>query len=252
MDKESKKALDDKYGISDDMETFAAKVADKQDNPTLGDLAKEFPNKTYKELEDYRDSDRQEEATQTPLTESQRNLVEHIEAAQIPLTESQKKQADLEPIEGHEQDNPTLWEIATTHKVSYADAVPIQEDMRLKRDAMKEACIIGEMRKDRTPLANMKKRAQEAEGELSIMKQLETNRVKEAQAKSEQLQDELDRVKLDNNNLYTRVADALEVNEHHQNLNGKLRVRITELEDDNQKISKQIEDQLERARKSGM
>ena len=93
---------------------------------------------------------------------------------------------------------------------------------------------------------------QEAEGELSIMKGIETNRVKEAQAKSEQLQDELDRVKLDNNNLYTRVADALEVNEHHQNLNGILRVRITELEDDNQKISKQIEDQLERARKAGM
>ena len=40
-----------------------------------------------------------------------------------------------------------LKKIATTHNVSYADAVPIQEDMRLKRDAMKEACIIGEMRK---------------------------------------------------------------------------------------------------------
>ena len=93
---------------------------------------------------------------------------------------------------------------------------------------------------------------QEAEGELSIMKGIETNRVKEAQAKSAQLQDELDRVKLDNNNLYTRVADALEVNEHHQNLNGKLQVRITELEDDNQKISKQIEDQLDRARKAGL
>ena len=42
-------------------------------------LAKEFPEKTYKELENYRDSDRQEEATQIPLTEAQRNLVEHIE-----------------------------------------------------------------------------------------------------------------------------------------------------------------------------
>ena len=93
---------------------------------------------------------------------------------------------------------------------------------------------------------------QEAEGELTILKGIETNRVKEAQARSNQLQDELDRVKLDNNNLYTRVADALEVNEHHQNLNGKLQVRITELEDDNQKISKQIEDQLDRARKAGL
>ena len=78
---------------------------------------------------------------------------------------------------------------------------------------------------------------QEAEGELSIMKGIETNRVKEAQAKSAQLQDELDRVKLDNNNLYTRVADALEVNEHHQQLNGKLQTRVTELEEENEKVN---------------
>ena len=43
----------------------------------------------------------------------------------------------------------------------------------------------------------------------------------------------LDRVKRDNNNLFIRVADALEVNEHHQTLNGKLQLRITELEEDN-------------------
>ena len=81
-----------------------------------------------------------------------------------------KKEKD----EGEEQDNPTLWEIAKEHNVSYADAVPIQEDMRLKRDALKAACTLGEMRKHRTPLANMKKRAEEAEGELSIMKGIET------------------------------------------------------------------------------
>ena len=39
--------------------------------------------------------------------------------------------------EGEEQENPTLWDIAKEHKISYADAVPIQEDMRLKRDALK-------------------------------------------------------------------------------------------------------------------
>ena len=83
--------------------------------------------------------------------------------------------------------------------------------------------------------------------------------MKEAQAKAEQLQDELDRVKLDNNNLYTRVADALEVNEHHQNLNGKLQSRITELEQDNLelhadniKLARQIDDQLGRVRKAGL
>ena len=47
---------------------------------TMHELAKEFPNKTYRELEKYRDADRQEEA------------------AQISMTESQKSQEDLEPI----------------------------------------------------------------------------------------------------------------------------------------------------------
>ena len=118
---------------------------------------------------------------------------------------------DNPPIstEGDEQDNPTLWDIARELKVTYADAIPIQEDRRLKREALKEACTLAEMRKDRTPLANMKKRAQEAEGELSIMKGIETNRVKEAQARCNHLQNELDRVKKENNDLYNRLAELV-------------------------------------------
>ena len=165
------------------IEEFAAMVADKEDNPTIGDLAKEFPEKTYKELENYRDSDRQEEATQIPLTEAQRNLVEHLEAA-------------------------------------------------------KGVCMTAEMRKDRSPLDKMKRRAQEAEGELSIMKGIETNRVKEAQ---------------------DALANALEVNESHQKLNGKLQMRITELEQenlelhaDNKKMHRHLDERVNAARKGGM
>jgi len=62
------------------LEEFAAKLADEEDNPTIHELAKAFPEKTYRELEKYRDSDRHEEANSVPLTEAQRNLVEHIEA----------------------------------------------------------------------------------------------------------------------------------------------------------------------------
>ena len=79
---------------------------------------------------------------------------------------------------------------------------------------------------------------QEAEGELSILKGLETNRVKEAQ---------------------DALANALEVNESHQKLNGKLQERLTELEQenielhaDNIKLARQIEDQVDQLRKSGM
>ena len=193
---------------------------------TIHELAKEFPNKTYIELEKYRDADRIEEA--------------------IGIGHNNP------PDEGEEQDNPTLWEIATKHQISYAEAVPIQEDMRLKRDALKAACTIAEMRKDRSPLANMKKRAEEAEGELSIMKGIETNRVKEAQARCDHLQNELDRVKRENNDLFNRVADALEVDESHQKLNGKLQERLTELEEENKKMHDHITKKLDAYRKSGM
>ena len=136
-----------------DVETFAAGIADKQDNPTIHELAKEFPEKTYKELEEYKNSDRQEEANQVPLTEAQRNLVEHIE-------------------EG--------------------------------------ACIMGEMRKDR--------------------EEKPTDKIKE---------------------LEDALANALEVNESHQRLNGKLQVRVAELEDENKALHKHVGKQIEAARKAG-
>ena len=104
----------------------------------MHELAKEFPDKTYRELEKYRDADRQQEAQQI---------------------------------------------------------ITQQENEELKENQHKE---------------NWKKRAQEAEGELSILKGIETNRVKEAQARSSYLQDELDRVKRENNDLHNKVAALLD------------------------------------------
>ena len=122
---------------------------------TLGELAQEFPDKTYKELERYRDEDRQQEAG---------------------------------------------------------------------------ACVMGEMRKDRE-LETERKLRQEAEGELTILKGIETNRVKEAQA---------------------ALANALEVNESHQKLNGKLQERLTELEEENKKMHDHLNKKIEGARKAGL
>jgi len=207
------------------------KHGDSQTKKTLHELAKEFPEKTYRELEKYRDADRVEEA--------------------IGIGHNQP------PDEGEEQDNPTLWEIATTHKVSYADAVPIQEDMRLKKDALKAACTLAEMRKDRTPLGDMKKRAQEAEGELTILKGIETNRVKEAQAISSRLQDELDKSKKENNDLYNRIAELIETNEKEvKNLKWIKDHDYIFLIDENKKLHAEIkkfkEGAVDRARKSGL
>mgnify|MGYP006407189343 FL=1 len=207
------------------------KHGESQTKKTLHELAKEFPNKTYRELEKYRDADRMEEAVG----------IGH----------------NHPPDEGEEQDNPTLWEIAKEHDVSYADAVPIQEDMRLKRDALKAACTLAEMRKDRTPLSDMKKRAEEAEGELSIMKGIETNRVKEAQARCNQLQDDLDKTKKDNNDLYNRIAELIEANEKEvKNLKWIKDHDYIFLVDENKKLHAEIkklkEGTVDRARKAGL
>ena len=167
---------------------------------TIFDLARRFPNKTYRELEKYRDADRQEEAQQ------------------IPLSESQKKQEELEPIEGEEQDNPELFD--------------------WKEKYNKE-----------------RKLRQEAEGELTIVKGISVHmspEMRDANKKIEELRVELDRVKKDNNDLFLRIAELTEVEESHRKLNGKLQERLTEVEEDNKKISKQIEHQVERARKAGL
>ena len=129
---------------------------------TLYELSQEFPDKTYKELERYRNEDRQQEAG---------------------------------------------------------------------------ACIMGEMKKDREELSWQEKYnkehklRQEAEGELTILKGIETNRVKEAQ---------------------DALANSLEVNESHQKLNGKLQERLTELEEENKKMHDALNNKLDGARKAGL
>ncbi len=89
-------------------------------------------------------------------------------------------------------------------------------------------------------LIRMKKRAQEAEGELTIIKGIGNTspEMKNLQARVKELEESL--------------AVALGINDDHQRYNGKLQTRLTEVEEDNKKLSKQIDDQLNRFRKSGV
>jgi len=85
-----------------------------------------------------------------------------------------------------------------------------------------------------------KNKRQEAEGELTIIKGIGNT--------SPEMKTLQERVKeLDNS-----LAIALEVNDKHQRYNGKLQTRLTEVEEDNKKLSHQIEDKLNQLRKSGM
>ena len=166
------------------------KPGDSPTKKTLHELAKEFPEKTYRELEKYRDADRQEEAL---------------------------------GIGGIGHNNPP----------------DLVEVMAIEND-------------------KLKKRTQEAEGELSILKGLETNRVKEAQARSNQLQEELDRIKKEKNDLFIRIAELIETNEKEvKNLKWIKDHDYIFLVDENKRLHGEVkklkeETSVERARKAGL
>ena len=89
-------------------------------------------------------------------------------------------------------------------------------------------------------LMRMKNRAQESEGENTIIKGI-GNTSPEMKALQERVK------RLDDS-----LANALEINESHQRYNGKLQRRVTELEEDNKKISFQVEDKITQMRKLGL
>ena len=157
--------------VPTDIEKFAAKVADKQDNPTLHELAKAFPNKTYRELEKYREEDRQQEAGVCIVGEARKdreNAVQHYEDANY----RQDDPNDVEVKIGH---NETIW-----------------------------------FRNECKRLVKERDEAQDA------------------------------------------LANALEVNESHQKLNGKLQERVTELEEENKKLHDALNKKMNNLRKSGL
>ena len=89
-----------------------------------------------------------------------------------------------------------------------------------------------------------KKKRQEAEGELTIIKGIGNS--------SPEMRELQDRVK----RLDDSLANALEINESHQRYNGNLQIRVGELEKDNRMLSKQISDYIkkheDRFRKAGL
>ena len=74
---------------------------------------------------------------------------------------------------------------------------------------------------------------QEAEGEMTIIKGIGEN---SPEMKA----------------LQSRVKELEEINESHKKLNGKLQERLTEVEEDNKKLAHQIEDGVNKLRRSGL
>jgi len=107
---------------------------------------------------------------------------------------------------------------------------------------------------------------QEAEGEMSILKTISVHsspEMRKANAQIKELQDSLDRFKKENNECYNRIAaltETLESKDYFKDPdykflvdeNHRLEQQYLEVAADNKKLSREIDDRINRMRKSGM
>ena len=163
----------------------------------------------------------------------------------------------------------------TMHELMKEHPDKSYREMEKYREADREqeagACIMGEMRKDREfekeidyhrywkdMYEKEHKLRQEAEGETTIVKGIGQNSPEmktlksEVEALKQQLHTDREKYKGENNDLYNRIADSLEVNESHQKINGKLQERLTESEEENKKLHDHLNKSIDDARKSGL
>ena len=130
---------------------------------------------------------------------------------------------DNEENGGEEQDNPTLFDIVRKNPtMTYNEATKVQEDIRLDREAKKGKGFKKEIdyhRYWKNMYEKEHKLRQEAQGENTIVKGIGMNSP-EMKALKEK--------------------------------NQELKKEICELRNDNRQLSKQIEDQVDKARKAGL
>ena len=88
---------------------------------TIGQLAKEHPDKSYRNWERYRDADRMEEAKR------------------VLMTESRQKQEELEPIEEEESLQKELGVCITAGMKRDRDATELQQRKKSKIEGLEEA-----------------------------------------------------------------------------------------------------------------
>ena len=95
-----------------------------------------------------------------------------------------------------------------------------------------------------TQIVGLRKRVQEAEGETTIVKGIGMNspEMRAAKTKIKELEGTL--------------VGAQNINDDHQRYNGKLQTRLTEVEEDNKKLSQQVSDYIKKyensIRRSGL
>ena len=139
-------------------------------------------------------------------------------------------------IEQHKKD---IWEYKQKESQWIRDKNQLDGNKRIIEELSTKLVEMGKRVKE-VEEENLKliKKTQEAIGEMTIVKGIGMNspEMRDAQAKINELEGTL--------------ASAQDINENHQRYNGKLQTRLTEVEEDNKRLSKQIHD-LTTSRKFG-
>ena len=123
----------------------------------------------------------------------------------------------------------------------------------------KGTCVTAAMKKDREgkeiDYHRYWKEMYEKEHKLRLEAEGETHLVKAVGMNSPEMKQAVANIK----ELELGLANSLEVNESHQKLNGKLQMRLTEVEQenielhaDNKQLANQVEDKVNQLRKSGL
>ena len=140
---------------------------------------------------------------------------------EITITNEDKEESNL--ILLIEQYKKEIWEWKQKESQWIRDKNQLDGNKRIVEELSTKMVEVGKVN-----LA-LKKRVQEAEGEATIVKGIGMNspEMKALQAKI--------------NELEGTVGGAQGINDNHQRYNGKLQTRLTEVEEDNKRLSKQIE-----------
>ena len=144
---------------------------------TIGQLAKEHPDKSYRDLERYRDSDRMQEAQQ--------------------LSASVKD-------EGEEQDNPVLFEKEIDYHRYWKDMY--EKEHKLRQEAETETILVKGIGMNSPEMKKAKERIAELDNSLSIA--LEIN--EEHQRYNGKLQTRLTELEEENKKLQDTLNNKLE------------------------------------------
>ena len=123
-----------------------------------------------------------------------------------------------------EQYKKEIWEWKQKESQWVMDKNQLEGHKRIVEDLTTKIVELGKSN------LSLKKRAQEAEGETTIVKGIGINspEMKALQARVNELEGTL--------------GSAQDINDNHQRYNGKLQTRLTEVEEDNKKLAIQIQD----------